>query len=1027
MPSRETALKALLARVRCASDEEKPGALLSEEARQEAAELAALTNPDEDVEAAALLGLFHWGRYLALPEGHDQADFHTAARFFRLIYRTTPQIVPPLVCEYYEQQRSRDDDTSAAAVNKRALGLLNDYNHTLEPPKLTDAIATFRAAVAAGDGDPDRCRYLSNLGAALRMLAERTGNVGHLAEAAEIQRAAAASADGHPDRCSILCNLCAALASWSEYSGDTGLLTEAAQAGREAVTAAPAGYSDRGTILSGLGAVLTKLARWTGDADLLEEAIEAHRAAVAATPEGHPYRRAYLSNLGGALQGLFEWSGDTALLVEAVHAHRMAATAIPGGDPDRAGLLSNLGSALIAMAERTRDAGLLTEAIEAQRGAATAAEKEDLYRAMYLSNLGSALQLLSEWTKDVAALREAVRAHRDAVAAIPRGAADRAGHLFNLGNALQALGQHTRDRTFLAEAVAVHREGIAASPADHPDSARGQFCLGAALEALSVHSNDSVLLAEARTCYQQAAENLAAPAPDRIKAYYQVARLAGQGEAGSANALDAMQAAIGLLPQVAPRTLARQDRSHRLGLLAGLAEAAAAAAVGAGQPGRAVELLEQTRGLLVADTLQARSSDLGRLRNANPELADEFEGLRNRLDALDTPVHQNIAVNAGTEPGYQSPDATVWPSARDAARKRREVQAEWDQLISRIRATEQLGNFLETPGIAELTAQASDGPVIFVYAGPGRGGALVLTRDSDAPVRVIALGRLTEDDAREQVARLISTRSSNAGGRTSLAEAQREIHSILAWMWDTITGPVLAELGYTVTPGAAEQWPRVWWCPVGPLAYLPLHAAGHHSDLTGADLAFRATPRTVLDRVVSSYTATLRGLAYARIRPQASMTYRKHPADGAAPAGTVIVAVPDAPGVQPLPGASAEAQTLGTLIPDAEVLPDPTRNHVLDALASHAVAHLACHGYANLGNPAASQLILPDYETAPLTVAHLTARRVVQRPGIPVGLRYVGHQRRASRRGCAHHRGVPPRWLPACHRHPLANHGSGCH
>lgn len=970
MTSRESALKALLARVRRASDAEEPGALLSEEARQEAVELAALTDPDEDVEAAALLGLFHWGRYLALPEGHDQADFQAAARFFRLIYQTTPQIVPPPVREYYEQPRSHDEDSSAAGVNKRALGLLNDYNRTLDPAQLIEAITTFRAAVAAAGGDPDRCRYLSNLGAALRMLAERTGNIGHLAEAADILRDAVASADGHSDRCGILLNLCAALAQWSEHSGDTGVLTEAVQAGREAVTAAPAGHSDRGAILSGLGAVLTKLARRTGDAGLLSEAIEAHRAAVAATPEGHPHRRAYLSNLGGALHELFEWTGNTSLLAEATDSHRAAATAIPSRDPDRAGLLSNLGNALIAMSERTRDADLLTEAIETQRAAAAAAGEEDPYRAMYLSNLGSALQLLSESTGDVNPLHEAVQAHRDAVAAIPRGHADRAGQLFNLGNALQALGQNTRDRDFTAEAIAVHREGIASSPADHPDSARGQFCLGAALEALSGYSNDSELLAQARTCYERAAKNPAAPAPDRIKAYYQVARLAGPA-GGGADTLAAMEAAIGMLPQIAPRTLGHQDRSHRLGLLAGLAEAAAAAAVDAGQPGRAVELLEQTRGLLVAGTLQARSSDLGRLREASPALAAEFEGLRDRLDALDAPLPQNIAANPGASPGYQSPSATVWQSAGDAGRQRREAQADWDQLISRIRAMDGLGDFLQAPDITRLTAQASDGPVVFVYTGPGGCGALALTQDPQTPVRVVTLDRLTEDDAGEQVARLIALRHSDAGGRASHTAAQQVLHSVLAWMWDTITGPVLAELGYTSTPGAGEQWPRVWWCPVGALAYLPLHAAGHHSDLTSDTPALRVNPRTVMDRVISSYTATLRGLAYARAQSRA------RPPDQASPQGTVIVAVPDAPGVQPLPGVSAEAETLATLIPDAQVLPHPTRVRVLDALTSHAVAHLACHGYANLANPAASQLILPDYQTTPLTVADLTARRVM--------------------------------------------------
>jgi hypothetical protein len=71
---------------------------------------------------------------------------------------------------------------------------------------------------------------------------------------------------------------------------------------------------------------------------------------------------------------------------------------------------------------------------------------------------------------------------------------------------------------------------------------------------------------------------------------------------------------------------------------------------------------------------------------------------------------------------------------------------------------------------------------------------------------------LTEDDAREQVARLTGAGSSNSDGPASRAAKQREIHSILAWMWDTITGPVLAELDYTLTPDSTDQWPRVWWC-----------------------------------------------------------------------------------------------------------------------------------------------------------------------------------------------------------------------
>ena len=186
--------------------------------------------------------------------------------------------------------------------------------------------------------------------------------------------------------------------------------------------------------------------------------------------------------------------------------------------------------------------------------------------------------------------------------------------------------------------------------------------------------------------------------------------------------------------------------------------------------------------------------------------------------------------------------------------------------------------------------------------------------------------------------------------------AQAEIIDVLAWIWDAISEPVLTALGHTTTPNDGEPWPEVWWCPVGILAYLPLHAAGHHDEAT----AGQPGPRTALDRVVSSYTTTLRGLGYARAQHQ-----------GQGP--TLIVAVPDAPGVPALTGVTAEAGALAKLIRGVHVLSHPDRAAVLDALPRHRVAHFACHGYADFVDPALSQLVLYDYEAAPLTVADISA------------------------------------------------------
>ena len=52
-----------------------------------------------------------------------------------------------------------------------------------------------------------------------------------------------------------------------------------------------------------------------------------------------------------------------------------------------------------------------------------------------------------------------------------------------------------------------------------------------------------------------------------------------------------------------------------------------------------------------------------------------------------------------------------------------------------------------------------------------------------------------------------------------------------------------------VSESAESLLPRIWWCPTGPLAFLPLHAAGlHDSDEPGTK---------IFDYVVSSYLPTI--------------------------------------------------------------------------------------------------------------------------------------------------------------------------
>jgi CHAT domain len=163
----------------------------------------------------------------------------------------------------------------------------------------------------------------------------------------------------------------------------------------------------------------------------------------------------------------------------------------------------------------------------------------------------------------------------------------------------------------------------------------------------------------------------------------------------------------------------------------------------------------------------------------------------------------------------------------------------------------------------------------------------------------------------------------------------------------------------------------VWWAPGGLLGLLPLHAADHHTRTPDP------AHRTVLDRVISSYTPTIGALTHARRRMAIP-----GPADR-----SLIVAMPTTPGLPRhgrLDNVPAEAAMLTTRLPGPVVLtePDPTttfaepgqvptKANVLAHLPGCAIAHFACHGSSDPTDPSRSVLLLHDHGEDPLTVAAL--------------------------------------------------------
>ncbi|MEU1940549.1 CHAT domain-containing protein [Streptomyces coeruleorubidus] len=772
------------------------------------------------------------------------------------------------------------------------------------------------------------------------------------------------------ERADTEAEMCGRYAAEFEQTRDSALLERAIELGRSAAAATPAGHPRRGVRLDHFATALATRGEAFGDRAALAEAVIIEREAVACTSAGHPLRVQFMGNLAVNLNALFHATGDLAHVMDAIDVARRAAEATAGqGDHPRslgilavvlhkrfrvtgelqvlseavdraresvrlgaslvagqAQRLSNLGTMLSDLFTRTGEASVLDEAIDVHRAAADVTADDDPGRAVRLANLGGVLGMAYERFGDRNALQDAIAARRASVAATPQDSPHWPGYTASLAAALgdwctnpvapAAARREPPDPQLLAETVGLARSAVQ-RPEQDAYSRAGLLTLVANVLALGFrHLGDGDALTEALGCYREAAASAGSPAESRAEAADRWGDLAA--EAGHFDvAAEGYAAAVRLLPRLAGRRLGREDAQYWIGRFAGVAADAAACALAAGDEVSAVTLLESGRCVLAAQALDSRG-DLSDLHERAPELAERFQTLTAEFET-------------------------------DTTSDRVALADELDAVTDQIRALPGMERFLRPPLLTDLTEQAHEGPIVYVNVSRHRCDALIITPDG---VRSRALDRLSEEAVSHRV-RALDTAFTK--GRLA---AEQAIHNTLEWLWDTIVGPVLGELGLTAEPAADGPWPRIWWAPVGPLSLLPLHAAGHHRD--GGPV--------LLDRVVSSTTPTIRALGHARAGRRDD---RNEPR-------LLVVAMPHTPDAPDLPGAQAEADHLAALIPGATVLvgADATRDAVLDALPASGWAHFACHGYSDPDNPSDSHLALHDHDRAPLRVLDLSRLRL---------------------------------------------------
>lgn len=817
-----------------------------------------------------------------------------------------------IACTRQALAESDDPAQQALCRDDLAVAHMSRFERTGDPRDVDTAI---ELGEHARRQRPDDSTIGANLVAAYEKRFERTGRIENISTAIDHVKHALAVANGSADRADRLSSLGVLHQTRFRVLGEVADLDKGVDYGRLATEASP----DSALYLANLVAALLLRFGRLGAPEDLHAALVAGRRSVAAAPPGGRDRPQCLSNLGNAYRTRYELTGDPADLKTGIELADQALRATPDGDSQMCGRLWNMAYGHETAFRQTLNPDALTPAIEYGEKALAATPPGHLDRGMYLASLGGMYRdrFVSGGRRDPADLDAAVEYGEQSVAHTPSGSPRRGLHLSGLGAAYASRFRITRAPADRLAAVERCEQALALTPPGHPHRAGALADLAFAL-ALGPERPATDMERDSAARLSGLAVGLETSQP-----MHQVRAARAVGYAltrwgASADAARLYRTAVQALRHVAPHELNRAEREHRLGWHQGLVSEAIAAQLAVGDPGGAVEIAEMGRGVLLSATLDTRT-EVTELDERCPDLAPEFHALRTALSAVD--------------------DRTG-----DGAR-RRDLAQRWSRHLDRIRRRPGFERFLEPPLFAELQRSATDGAVVLVSVAAEHGHAVVLHGDS---VLTVPLPRLTFETLRKHGRALQeATRTTSLAG--SLARG-RVVPEVLAWLWAAVAGPTLDALGHDATPVGGRPWPRIWWVPTGAVSLFPLHAAGAPDG------------PAVIDRVVSSYTPTIRTLLHSRSRPRAR-TRRQ-----------LTVAVSRTPDLPDLQGAAGEARALHPGGPDEYLLLDDaaTVATVTEALMRSTWVHLACHATTDPSVPSRGGLRLRD---GTLTVSRISALR----------------------------------------------------
>ena len=149
---------------------------------------------------------------------------------------------------------------------------------------------------------------------------------------------------------------------------------------------------------------------------------------------------------------------------------------------------------------------------------------------------------------------------------------------------------------------------------------------------------------------------------------------------------------------------------------------------------------------------------------------------------------------------------------------------------------------------------------------------------------------------------------------------------------------------------------RIWWCATGPLAFLPIHAAGiYAASVTKAG-------HTLSDFAISSYIPNVRALT-ERVLLNGPQVPDKR---GKRKTAFFIISQPATPNLPHIPGTTKEVLAIRQLLNNHNIRflclegEVATVNQGITYMKTHSCIHFACHAHQNIQEPLKSRFMLHD-------------------------------------------------------------------